>query len=212
MERHGHTRLARAFCRKLRRTVRLAALPLVLAACGGQSIILVADPSGHVGQAEVATAAGTQRLEKPGDMTQTSGAAKPPSAVTTADPSYIATTFAEALAIEPPPPQVFTLMFESGTTQLTAASLDQIPEIVAASQKRPAISIRISGHTDATGSGKVNDALSLERAMQVRNLLEHKGIPARLMSVTSHGKGNPAIPTPDGVAEPRNRRVVVIVH
>lgn len=212
MAQHDPTRQAGIFRSTLQRTAWLAAWPLLLAACGGQSIILVADPSGHVGQAEVATAAGMQRLEKSGDMTQTRGASKPPSAVTTADPHSIATTFAEALAIEPPPPLVFTLMFESGTTQLTAASLDQVAEIVAASQKRPAIRIRISGHTDATGSDKINDALSLERATQVRNLLEQRGIPARLMSVTSHGKGNPAIPTPDGVAEPRNRRVVVIVH
>ena len=205
-------RLAGALCSRLQRAAWLTALPLVLTACGGQSIILVADPGGHVGQAEVVTTAGKQRLEKSGDMTQTSGEAKPPSAVKTADPAYITSTFGEVLAIEPPPPQVFTLMFESGTTNLTAASLDQIPSIVAASQKRPAISVRISGHTDATGSDKVNDALSLERATQVQNLLQQKGIPARLMSVTSHGKGNPAIPTPDGVAEPRNRRVVVIVH
>lgn len=204
--------LAGAFRRTLRHSIWLVAVPLGLTACGGQSIILVADPSGHVGQAEVATAAGVQRLEKPGDMTQTRGAAKPPAAVTTADPHYLATTFAEAQAIEPPPPDVFTLMFESGTTQLTAASLKQIAEIVAVCQKRPAIRIRISGHTDATGSDRINDALSLERATQVRNLLEQQGIPSRLMSVTSHGKGNPAIPTPDGVAEPRNRRVVVIVH
>lgn len=190
----------------------LAALPLALCACGGQSIVLVADPSGHVGQAEVVTSGGKQRLEKPGDMTQTSGADKAPSTVKTADPAFIAHTFGEALAIEPPLPQTFTLMFESGTTALTAASLEQIPAIVAATRQRPAISVRISGHTDATGSDKINDALSLERAMQVRNLLQQKGVAARLISVSSHGKGNPAIPTPDGVAEPRNRRVVVIVH
>ena len=189
-----------------------AALPLVLCACGGQSIVLVADPDGHVGQAEIVTTAGKQTLAKPGDMTQTSGADKAPSAVKTADPAFIASTFGEALAVEPPPPQTFTLMFESGTTALTAASLDQIPAIVAATRQRQAISVRISGHTDATGSDKVNDALSLERATQVRNLLQQKGVPAKLMSVSSHGKGNPAIPTPDGVAEPRNRRVVVIVH
>lgn len=188
------------------------ALPLLVAACAGQSVILVADPQGHVGQAEVVTAAGRQRLEKAGDMTQTSGTTAAPSAVRTADPAYVSTTFAEALAVEPAPPDVFTLMFESGTTSLTASSLDQIAGIVAAAQTRPAISVRISGHTDATGSDKLNDALSLERATQVRSLLQEKGIPARLISVTSHGKGNPAIPTPDGVAEPRNRRVVVIVR
>ncbi len=212
MEQHDAAGAAGTMDHKFRRAAGCIALSLLLSACGGQSIVLVVDPDGHVGQAEVITTAGMQRLEKSGDMTQVSGEAKPPSAVRTADPAYIATTFAEALAIEPAPPQMFTLMFESGTHQLTAASLAQLADIVAASQKRPAVSVRISGHTDATGSDKVNDALSLERAMQVRNLLQQKGVPARLMSVTSHGKGNPVVPTPDGVAEPRNRRVVVIVR
>lgn len=202
-----------AWRRTLLRRAWLLAVPLglTLTACGGQSFVLVPDPAGQVGQVEVSTAAGTQRLEKAGDMTQVSGA-RAPSPVQTADPAYIASTFAEALAVEPAPPEVFTLLFDTGTTHLTPASLAQIPGIVAASQQRAAISVRISGHTDTTGTDRLNDALSLERAQAVRHLLEQKGVPARVMSVSSHGKGNPALPTPDGVPEPRNRRVVVIVH
>lgn len=184
---------------------------VITTGCARQSIILVPDAEGHVGKAEVSTSAGKQVLEKPSDMTTISGNAKPPSAVTTASPDYITTTFREALAIEPPPAQTFTLMFESGTV-LTADSLKIIPEIVAASQKPIAISVRISGHTDATGSDKLNDALSLDRANQVKTQLVQKGVKPTLISVSSHGKNNPAVPTPDGVAEPRNRRVVVIVH
>lgn len=196
----------------LRHFVLLAAIPALLGACGGQTIVLVADPEGHVGKAEVVTSGGKQRLERPGEMTRTSGGSNAPSAVSTADPAFIASTFAEALAIEPPPAQTFTLMFETGTSTLTERSLKQIPAVVAASERRGAVSVSITGHTDATGSDKVNDALSLDRAMQVKTLLQQKGVNPRLISVSSHGKGNPAIPTPDGVPEPRNRRVVVIVH
>jgi outer membrane protein OmpA-like peptidoglycan-associated protein len=87
-----------------------------------------------------------------------------------------------------------------------------IAAIVTAIERRSAISVSISGHTDATGSDKLNDLLALERAQQVKALLLQQGIKPELISVTSHGKGNPAIATPDGVPEPRNRRVVVIVH
>ncbi|UCV28131.1 OmpA family protein [Ferribacterium limneticum] len=196
----------------LRHLVLVAAIPALLGACGGQTIVLVADPEGHVGKAEVVTSGGKQRLERPGEMTRTSGGSNAPSAVSTADPAFIASTFAEALAIEPPPAQTFTLMFETGTATLTESSLKLIPAVVAASERRGAVSVSITGHTDATGSDKVNDALSLDRAMQVKTLLQQKGVNPRLISVSSHGKGNPAIPTPDGVPEPRNRRVVVIVH
>lgn len=185
---------------------------MALGGCARQSIILVPDPDGHTGKAEVTTAAGKQLLEKPGDMTHTSGRSNPPSAITTAAPAFIANTFGEALAIEPPPPQTFTLMFETGSTILTADSLKIIATIASASERRSAISVSISGHTDATGSDKLNDALALERAKQVKVLLVQQGVRPELISVTSHGKGNPAIPTPDGVPEPRNRRVVVIVH
>lgn len=196
----------------LRHLVLVAAIPVLLGACGGQTIVLVADPEGHVGKAEVVTSGGKQRLERPGEMTRTSGGSNAPSAVSTADPAFIASTFAEALAIEPPPAQTFTLMFETGTATLTESSLKLIPAVVAASERRGAVSVSITSHTDATGSDKVNDALSLDRAMQVKTLLQQKGVNPRLISVSSHGKGNPVIPTPDGVPEPRNRRVVVIVH
>jgi len=190
----------------------LFGLQLILTGgCARQSIILVPDAGGHVGKAEVSNAAGMQVLEKSGDMTSISNKTKAPSAITTASPEYIASTFREALAIEPPAAQTFTLMFESGTT-LTADSLKIIPDIVSACQKPGSISVSISGHTDATGSDKLNDALSLERANQIKLLLLQKGVKSERISVSSHGKGNPLIPTPDGVPEPRNRRVVVIVH
>jgi outer membrane protein OmpA-like peptidoglycan-associated protein len=185
---------------------------IALTGCARQSIILVPDPAGHVGKAEVATSAGKQTLENPGDMTRTSGGSKPPSAVTKADPAFIASTFGEALAIEPPAPQSFTLMFETGTIVPTADSRKVIAVIVTAIQRRPTVSVSISGHTDATGSDKLNEALALHRAEQVKALLLEQGVKPELISVTSHGKGNPAVATPDGVPEPRNRRVVVIVH
>jgi outer membrane protein OmpA-like peptidoglycan-associated protein len=191
----------------------LASLVLMaLAGCHRQSIVLVPDQNRHVGKAEVSTAAGTQTLENANDMTQTHGKAKPPSAVTTADSAFIETTFKEALAVEPLPAQSFTLMFESGGAELTADSMQEIPNIVAAVKERSAISVSISGHTDATGSVQLNDALSLERARRVESLLVQQGVAPDLITVSSHGKGNPLIPTPDGVAEPRNRRVVVIIH
>ena len=185
---------------------------IVVGGCASRSIILVPDPLGHVGRAEVSTSAGKQLLEKPGDMTRISGSSNPPSAVTTAAPAFIAATFGEALAVEPAPPQTFTLMFEAGATILTAQSQEMIAAIVTAIERRSAISVSISGHTDATGSDKLNDLLALERAQRVKALLLQQGIKPELISVTSHGKGNPAIATPDGVPEPRNRRVVVIVH
>lgn len=176
------------------------------------SVVLVPDPAGHVGTAEVRTAAGAQLLQKSGDMTRTKGASAAPSVLTTADAAFIHTTFGEALATEPPPAQVFTLLFEPNAAILRATSLGQLDEIATASQRRMAVRVSISGHTDATGSDKLNDELARARAEQVRAQLLQRGVNPALISVSSHGKGNPLIPTPNGVPEPRNRRVVVIVR
>ena len=193
-----------------------ACLLAVLAGCAAppprQSIVLVPDPAGHVGAAEVRTQAGAQLLKKSGDMARTQGAAAAPLALTTADAAFVSTTFSEALAVEPPPAQSFALLFENGSSVLRAGSLGQLDEIATASRQRMAVRVTISGHTDAVGSDRLNDALARARADEVRQQLLQRRVPAALISTSSHGKGNPLIATPDGVAEPRNRRVVVIVR
>lgn len=191
----------------------LGALLLVLGGCAArQSVVLVPDPSGHVGMAEVSTATGRQTLQKAGDMTQVGKASAPPSTITTAQADFITATFGEALAIEPAPAQVTTLLFESGATDLSAEALALLEGIVSASKRQGVVRVSISGHSDATGSMQINNAISLQRAERVRTLLLEHGVPARLMDVSSHGKGNPLIATADGVSEPRNRRVMVVVH
>ena len=185
----------------------------LLAGCSPKHlVILVPDPDLKVGKAEVTTAGGTQLLEKPGDMTTVSSGSSPPSPVIQADPAFIAATFADALAIEPLPSATFILYFPTGSTDLTPESASRIADILDAVLRRPAISVRISGHCDAVGSYQLNDRLARDRAWAIRNLLVQKGVNPDIITVTSHGKGNPLVPTVDGVAEPRNRRVEVIVR
>ncbi len=185
----------------------------IIAGCAPKhTVILVPDPDGNVGKASVMTEAGQQQLEKSGDMTRVTKKSAAPSEVKTADSTFISVTFADALAAEPIPPEKFILYFKTGKTELTAESETVLPDILASIKKRGAIYIAISGHTDAVGSDQVNDTLSRNRAESIRDLLIQGGVPGDLITVTSHGKGNPLIPTPDGVAEPRNRRVEVIVH
>lgn len=185
----------------------------LFAGCAARhSVVLVADPDGHVGQAEVITDGGSQRLDKAGAMTRLAGKSAPPSPVETAKPEYIEATFGQALAVEPPPAEKFILLFDTGGATLTPDSQVALADIVAAIKQRRAISVRISGHTDSVGSIKINDAISLERATRVKELLVETGGDPAIMDVSSHGKGNPLIQVPDGVAEPKNRRVEVIVR
>ena len=176
------------------------------------TVVLVPDPDGHTGKAEVITDGGRQSLDKANDMTRVSGRSAAPSPVTTADSTFISTTFADAIAAEPPAPEKFILFFEPGGSNLLPESKAVIPNILAAIKRRAAISISVSGHTDAVGSIQLNDELARSRAQAVSNILIKNGINPDILEVTSHGKGNPLVPSPDGVAEPRNRRVEVIVR
>jgi len=194
----------------------LLAMMALLALLGGcaarQVVVLMPDRDGHVGKAEVGTEEGKQLLEKPGEMTVVSGRSHIPSPPAPADPRYIAATFGAALAVEPLPSEKFILFFETGKTVLVAESQAAIPAVLTAIKRRHAISINISGHTDAVGSVQLNDRLAHDRALAVRDLLLRNGVDPQRLTVSSHGKGNPLVPTPDGVAEPRNRRVEIIVR
>ncbi|MCL2760954.1 MAG: OmpA family protein [Desulfuromonadales bacterium] len=186
---------------------------LVLLGCAPQNrIILVPDPDGHVGKAEVATRAGTEVLDKEDAMTTVSSPSAKPTQVVKADPAFISKTFSEVLAVEPKPLVKFILYFEKGTTNLLPESVAQIDKILDVIKERNALNIAVEGNTDSSGSAALNDKLAADRADMVRDLLVSKGVNTDLISVYSYGQGNPLVPTPDNVSEPRNRRVEVIIH
>jgi len=198
--------------RLIPRVAFLLSAALLAGCAAGNRVVLVPDPDGRIGTAEVVTEGGSRRLEKANDMTVVSGRKNAPSPVVPADPAYISSTFGEALAAEPSPPEKFVLFFEPSGTALVPESREALFAIAAAVRRRNAVRIGISGHTDAVGSAAHNNALSRDRAEAVRAELERMGVDPATMAVTSHGKGNPLVPTPDGIPEPRNRRVEVIVR
>ena len=187
-------------------------LVLVTGCSPRHTVILTPDPDGHVGKAEVLTDGGRQILEKPGGMTTVSGRSSAPAPVTLATQEFIAVTFAEVMAIEPPPAEKFIVYFHSNTTDVVSESKATIATILNAIKRRGALSISISGHTDSTGPIQLNEKLARNRAQAISNLLIQQGVDAERLTVSSHGKANQLVPTADGVAEPRNRRVEVIVR
>jgi outer membrane protein OmpA-like peptidoglycan-associated protein len=50
-----------------------------------------------------------------------------------------------------------------------------------------------------------------KRAEAVHAYLVSRGVPSAAMTVTSYGESRPLIVTADGVREPQNRRVEVVV-
>jgi outer membrane protein OmpA-like peptidoglycan-associated protein len=121
-------------------------------------------------------------------------------------------TFAEALAAQPPPPLSFTLYFETNSLEVTPSSRSVLDALLAEVGKRQAVEVQVTGHTDRVGSEADNDRLSLQRAEAVRAMLIQRGINSNFLRAVGRGEREPLIPTPDEQAEPRNRRVEVIVR
>jgi len=75
-----------------------------------------------------------------------------------------------------------------------------------------ATQITVVGHTDASGELDRNPDLSKQRAQAVADALVAAGVPSAPIEVKWKGKTDQAVPTPDGVSEPLNRRVTISIN
>lgn len=188
-------------------------LLLLLGGCAGQtSVALLPEENGHVGKVAVAAGGVTQLLDAPRQSTVFDTKDGTPAAPVVLTEAKVQETWGAALAALPPVPLHYLLYFESGTATLTAESAALLPKIRTDLAGRPFPHLEITGHADATGSDALNLALSRERAEAVAKTLRDGDLAQASLAISSHGKRNPLIPTADGVAEPRNRRVTVTVQ
>lgn len=116
--------------------------------------------------------------------------------------------------VEAPAPVVaksYLVFFDFDRADITPEAHDIIGQAADAANQTGASTIDLIGHTDAAGSAKYNMALSLRRANAVKAVLVNLGIPASEISVVGKGKSDPLVATADGVREPQNRRVQIIL-
>lgn len=72
--------------------------------------------------------------------------------------------------------------------------------------------VEIQGHTDDTGSSKINDELGQRRADEVRRYLSRsQQLPLNRMSTISYGDTLPVAPNKTKAGRAQNRRVVLVV-
>jgi outer membrane protein OmpA-like peptidoglycan-associated protein len=190
----------------------LFAVLLILACAPATKIILLPDPDDKVGVVDVSSDKGSQTLDKPWQTTEVSSSDKAPSAPRLMDKDEVRAMFKEALAAEPIPPMRFIVYFRTEAYELTSETIRTLSRVLEEIKIRNSTDIIVSGQTDTVGSAEKNQALSLKRAKMVADFLVSKGVNPENIAVTYHGKGNPLIPTPDGVSEPRNRRVEIMVR
>ena len=186
---------------------------LIISGCATvrDTVVLVQDADGTVGQLTVTTRGGARTLTVPNTMVEVTGFGKSPSDPKTIDQSRIDSLFTDSIKALPLEPVSFLLYFMNNSTKLTAESKSFIPEVLSLVNKRDFYEISIIGHTDTTGDDGYDMSLSSARAEAVRDVLLSHGIRFGQMELRYYGKRDPIVPTGDNVREPRNRRVEVVV-
>ncbi len=86
-----------------------------------------------------------------------------------------------------------------------------LDNVMKAAKKMGAKDLAITGHADRAGPEEYNLGLSLRRASAVLDALAARGGDPAAISLAGRGEAEPAVATADGVAEPANRRVEIIV-
>ncbi len=192
---------------------------LTLAACAtpapapvGTRVVLLPQADGTPSAVIVTTKSGSSTLSSPYQRATVRDGDLAAPAVDQSNASEARAVYGTLLDAMPPAPQRFTVFFQTGGTQLTAESQVVMGRVLDEALKRSGAELVIIGHTDTRGAGPANDALSLRRAGELRDMFVQRGFAAARIEAAGRGERELAVPTADNVDEPRNRRVEILVR
>ena len=126
-----------------------------------------------------------------------------------------------APAPPPPPPapmpapvalKNFIVFFDFDKSSITAQAQSIIEQAAVAAKNGGIVHIQLTGHTDLSGGSAYNQKLSVRRAEAVKAALVKQGLPVSEIDLVGKGKSEPLVPTKDGVREPQNRRVEILLQ
>ena len=118
---------------------------------------------------------------------------------------------AAAPAPAPAMARTFLVFFDFDKYNLTPDARRVIEAAAQSYKATGSARIDVSGYTDLAGMQAYNLRLSQRRADAVAAYLEKQGVPKSALDVKWFGKEHPRVPTPDGVREPQNRRVEIVM-
>jgi outer membrane protein OmpA-like peptidoglycan-associated protein len=115
-------------------------------------------------------------------------------------------------AVQPAPSRTYLVFFDFDRADLTDRARQIIADAARASTQVQTTRIEVAGHADRAGNPQYNQRLSERRAAAVAGELERQGVPRSAMVIQGFGETRPLVPTADGVREPQNRRVEIVLR
>jgi len=108
--------------------------------------------------------------------------------------------------------RTYLVFFNWDRADLTARARQIVAEAAQASTRVQSTRIEINGYTDLSGTARYNQGLSVRRGNAVAAELVRDGVPRSEIVTRGFGESNPLVPTAQGVREPQNRRVEIILR
>ena len=112
----------------------------------------------------------------------------------------------------PPAPRNFLVFFDFDKATLTPRAMDIVKEAANVAKAGQNARVTCTGHTDTAGPANYNMALSLRRAGAVKDALVRQGVAETAITVVGKGETALLVQTKDGVREPQNRRVEIVIQ
>lgn len=112
----------------------------------------------------------------------------------------------------PPETTSTVLYFPFDSDRLGDSAEAALAQLVTYVKSAGNVTVTINGHADRVGSEQYNLDLSQRRARFVVQALKTAGVPEAMLKYFAFGESDPAVPTEDGVAEPKNRRVEIFIE
>jgi outer membrane protein OmpA-like peptidoglycan-associated protein len=123
---------------------------------------------------------------------------------------------APVAAVAPPPPAQqgpanFIVFFPFNSDKLTDEARQTVLSAASKAKAYGKPNIVVVGYTDTAGPENYNQKLSEMRSQAVAKVFESQGIPASVILTSGKGQHDLAVPTPDNVPNPGNRRATIII-
>lgn len=106
--------------------------------------------------------------------------------------------------------RLYGILFDTDSATIREDSKPTLDALVAAARNNPGWTLRIEGHTDASGGAAHNRALSLRRADAVKTHLAAAGIDADRLATQGFGPDAPVADNATTAGRSQNRRVEIV--